>query len=62
MSFIKKRMKKMSKKEAKDKYKDVEFEKNDTLAMFIAAFITFVPIVVLIVGALYLIFYLFLFH
>lgn len=29
--------------DVKDKFKDVEFEKNDGLALFIAAMVTFIP-------------------
>lgn len=44
--------------ELKDKFKDVDFEKHDGFAMFIAAFITFVPVIVIILGGIYLIIWL----
>lgn len=40
------------------KLKDIEFEKGDTLAMFLAAVKKLLPPVLLFLGALYLIFYL----
>lgn len=33
----------------------IELEKNDVLALFISAFIVFVPVLVIVVGGLYLI-------
>lgn len=44
--------------ELKDKFKDVDFEKHDGFAMFIAAFITFVPVIIVILGGIYLIIWL----
>ncbi|MGL5541112.1 MAG: hypothetical protein ACRDBX_05715 [Erysipelotrichaceae bacterium] len=41
------------------KFDDVEFEKDDPLALFIAAFITFVPVIVLILGAFFFILWFF---
>ncbi len=39
--------------ELKNKFKDTEFEKSDGFAMFIAAMITFVPAILLILGGIY---------
>lgn len=47
-----------SDEEIRNKFKDVEFEKHDGLAMFIAALITFVPAILVILGILYLIIWL----
>lgn len=44
--------------ELKNKFKDVEFEKSDGFAMFLAAFITFVPIIIVILGAIYFVIWL----
>lgn len=41
--------------ELKDKFKDVEFDKYDGIAMFIAAFVTFVPVILVILGGIYFI-------
>lgn len=41
--------------ELKDKFKDVEFDKQDGIAMFIAAFVTFVPVILVILGGIYFI-------
>ncbi len=46
-------------KELVDKFANVEFEKNDALAMFIAAFVTFVPIIVIILAAIFGVIYFF---
>ncbi len=35
--------------------KDVEFDKHDGIAMFIAAFVTFVPVILVILGGIYFI-------
>lgn len=40
----------LSKEELQKKYEDVEFEKNDLKALTIAALITFIPALLLIVG------------
>lgn len=48
---IKARMK--DEQELQNKFSDVEFEKNDTFAMFVAAIITFVPPVILCLLAIY---------
>lgn len=45
--------------ELKHKFDNVEFEKNDKFALFIAAFITFVPVVAIVLGAFFLLLYLF---
>lgn len=44
--------------ELKDKFKDVEFDKHDGFAMFIAAFITFVPVIIVILGGIYFVIWL----
>lgn len=48
-SDLKKRLDKVD----KDKLKDVNLEKGDTLAMIIAAFLTFFPPILIICGILY---------
>lgn len=62
MSFIKKRLKKMSDEEARQKFKDVEFEKNDAFALFVAAFLTFMPAAAVAAAIIYFLSYLLLFH
>lgn len=49
----------LSEKEITDKFKDVKLEKNDTNAMIIAALITFLPVLILVLGGLYFILWLF---
>lgn len=49
----------LSEKEITDKFKDVNLEKNDTNAMIIAALITFLPVLILVLGGLYFILWLF---
>lgn len=44
--------------ELKDKFKDVEFDKHDGFAMFIAAFITFVPVIIVLLGVIYFVIWL----
>lgn len=51
MSFKRRKRHVLTDEEIDEKFKDVEFEKNDVRAMVIAALITFIP-VVLLVGAL----------
>ena len=44
--------------ELRAKFKDEEFEKSDGFAMFMAAFLTFIPPVLLILGIIYFILWL----
>lgn len=44
-----------SDEEIRNKFKGVEFEKHDRLAMFIAALITFVPVILVVLGIIYFI-------
>lgn len=44
--------------ELKNKFNNVEFDKHDGFAMFIAAFITFVPVIIIILGGIYFIIWL----
>ncbi|MEG0328750.1 MAG: hypothetical protein RR565_08590 [Erysipelothrix sp.] len=50
----------LTEEEIDEKFKDVELEKNDTKAMIIAALITFLPVMIMLMvifyGALWLIF------
>ncbi len=50
----------LTEEEIDEKFKDVELEKNDTKAMIIAALITFLPVMVMLMvifyGAIWLIF------
>lgn len=41
--------------ELKNKFKDTEFEKGDGFAMFVAAMVTFVPIILVFLGIIYFI-------
>lgn len=44
--------------ELQKKFKDTEFEKSDGFAMFVAAMITFVPVILVILGIIYFILWL----
>lgn len=44
--------------ELMNKFNDVEFDKHDGFAMFIAAFITFVPVIIIILGGIYFVIWL----
>ncbi len=48
----------LTSKEIREKFKDVEFEKNDTLALFLAALLTFIPAILLVVGIYFLVIWL----
>lgn len=54
-----KRRQKERDEELLHKFDQVEFEKNDKFALFIAAFVTFVPVLVIVMGAFFLFLYFF---
>ncbi|MDE8340350.1 hypothetical protein PT226_08025 [Erysipelothrix rhusiopathiae] len=48
-----KKRKLLTEEEIQKKFKDVEFEKNDTTAMIIAAIVTLLPALLLVLGLIY---------
>ncbi|AGN23678.1 hypothetical protein PT250_01795 [Erysipelothrix rhusiopathiae] len=48
-----KKRKLLTEEEIQEKFKDVEFEKNDTTAMIIAAIVTLLPALLLVLGLIY---------
>ncbi|MDV7679503.1 hypothetical protein [Erysipelothrix rhusiopathiae] len=48
-----KKSKLLTEEEIQEKFKDVEFEKNDTTAMIIAAIVTLLPALLLVLGLIY---------
>ncbi|NLC06040.1 MAG: hypothetical protein GX778_05935 [Erysipelothrix sp.] len=58
MSFNRQLEDEPKKPDEEEMTEDLDLEKEDLKAMFVAALITFLPVVILFVGALYLIIYL----
>ncbi|WP_039736752.1 hypothetical protein [Erysipelothrix tonsillarum] len=48
-----KKRKLLTEEEIEEKFKGVEFEKNDTTAMIIAALVTLLPALILVLGLIY---------